>query len=508
MAAMEDDNPLGNYYSKEPEEPRSVSNDNELSSYQIIELGTVPPEGKWTLPPLYRQGAGGRDLYYQIGFDGEYIVTLSSTVGGKIKTARNRVELNTRSDSLTKQAMVRARHLFTLAIRDNYRQKGSNLIRLKEPMLGHPFKKAASCRIPLTFPVGMEFKLDGVRGMFELENNGEVSCRSRGSIYYQQYDRICQAMKGFFEYLPSDTMLDAEIYKHGVALPDISGASRKYIKKKGKEGEENNDALAGQMIAHIFDARLPNDPYYEDRKEYLRKMFDLFLTDNDLKEEDLPFTLLPHQEGNSMDEIEDYYKLAIENGYEGIIIKRMAKGVNQKSVGKGKSGKVLDNLMKQALELAKYKGSKSHCHNFYKLKPVDDEEGIILDVLDCKGREEGCGRLELIDPRGNIFTIRPEGDFGERRNLLEMREELIGKLYTYKSIGLTKYGVPNHPTGVCVRDDMNTEEVVMERRREYAAKGICICDKLEDGGECVCSEIGGEAVMSKKNEYPDEPPQN
>lgn len=479
------------YPEEEEAQTQEDRGDNCLREYSVVELGEEPTSDKWTLPPLYRPGALGRDLYHQIGFDGEYIVTLSSIVGGKMKIARNRVELNTRSKSLSQQAMIRARNLYTNAVRENYRQKGSNLPKIKEPMLGHPFKNSLTCRIPLTFPVGMEFKMDGVRGMFELEPNGEVSCRSRGGIYYNQYGNICDAMKGFFEYLPTDTMLDAELYVHGVALPDISGASR-------KKTSPQNDGLASQIKAHIFDARLPDDLYYEERKEFIRKMFDLFISDNNIKEKDLPFALLPYKEGNNMDEVMEYYNLAIREGYEGIIVKRMAKGVNENSVGKG-SSKVIENKIKQALEYAKYRGNSSHSHNFYKLKPNDDEEGIVLNVLDCKGREEGCARFEVIDPRGNIFTIRPQGDFDERRELFNMGKELIGKLYTYTCIGFTKYGVPNHPTGKCVREDFDTEKVVMERRKLYAEKGICICNRL--GEECICVNLKETETPKKKKKF-------
>lgn len=163
----------------------------------------------------------------------------------------------------------------------------------------------------------------------------------------------------------------------------------------------------------------------------------------------------------------------------------MAKGVNAESVGKG-TQKVIENKIKQALEYAKYRGNGSHSHHFYKLKPNDDEEGIILDVLDCKGREEGCARFEVIDPRGNIFTIRPQGDFEERRELLNMREELLGKLYTYTCIGFTKYGVPNHPTGKCVREDLYTQKIDDEIIKTYASMVICICDRI--GLECRCNK--------------------
>lgn len=430
-----------------------IINDDEFDSdeYKLININTDPPNSKWKLPALYKLGARGEDRYYQIGFDGENVVTKYGQVGGEIQTSRNKVELNTSGRNISQQAMIKARNLFRKNYRKNYREQGSSTVIVSQPMCGHPLKDAKN----LTFPVALELKLNGVRALFEMNEFGKIQARSRGNKLYTQFEHICSHMQDLFMYFPPGTILDGEIYKHGMHLEDISGSARTINIKAD---------LAEQLAANIFDAVLPDNPYYEDRKAYIKNAYDNYLTDNDYKEGDIPIVILPYTVVNTMDEIYDFHREARKDGYEGTIIKRMAAGTANKT-------------------MCQYKGGKSG--RFYKLKDVFDEEGIILEVLDCTGKESGCARFKLIDPRGNIFTIRPKGSYEYRQELYQKAEELIGQLYTYEYSGLTKYGVPEHPRGVAVRYDLDTDAVVEDIISDISAKNICICGYI--GGECnVC----------------------
>jgi len=303
----------------------------------------------------------------------------------------------------------------------------------------------------------MEVKLNGVRGLFEMNESGVIQVRSRGNKLYTQFEYICLYMQDLFMYLPPGTILDGEIYKDGFHLEDISGTART-INVKAE--------LAGQMTAHIFDAVLPFDPVYENRKEYLEGVFEKFLEEFNYKPSDVPIVLVPYKIGNTMDDIYEFHKKATNEGYEGTVIKRMSAGTANKT-------------------MCIYKGGKSG--RFYKLKDVNDEEGIILEVLDCTGKESGCARFKLVDPRGNIFTIRPAGSYEFRKELYQQGDELIGQLYTYECTGFTKYKVPNHPVGISVRYDLDTEEVVDNMKKEYVKLNKCFCNYI--GGACdVCQE--------------------
>lgn len=428
-------------------------NEFDSSEFKNVSILDEPIEGKWKLPPMYKVGARGEDRYYQIGFDGENIVTKHGQVGGEIQTSKNKVELNTSGRNISQQAMIKARNLFRKYYRQNYREKGSSVPIVKQPMCGHPLKDAKN----LEFPVALEVKFDGVRGLFELSETGEVQVRSRGNKLYSQFGHICKYMSELFMYLPPGTILDGEIYKHGFDQEDISGTART-INIKADQAEK--------MGVFIFDAVLPDNPYYEDRKKYIETAFNKFLEDTQYNPEEIPIEIVPYKVVNSLEEIYDFHKWSRENGYEGTVIKRMAVSTSNKA-------------------MCQYKGGKSG--RFYKLKDVFDEEGIILEVLNCTGKEAGCARFKVIDPRGNIFTVRPKGSYEYRQELYQKKDELIGHLFKYECSGLTKYDVPEHPRGIAVRYDLDTDEVVEQMVDTFTSKGICVCSYI--GGDCkLCRE--------------------
>lgn len=445
--------PFESFYQNDNEE-EVIKQYNEFDDirYKQITIDDKPPKGKWKLPAMYKTGARGEDRYYQIGFDGENIVTVWGQLDGELQTSRNKVELNTRSENLRGQAMVVARNLYRKYYRKNYREKGSTVPIIKQPMLGYPLKDATN----LTFPVALEVKLNGVRGLFENGDNS-VKIRSRGGKYYSQFDNIRKYMAEFFMYFPPGTILDGEIYLHGMKLEDISGIARTiHVKKE----------VANEMIAYIFDAVLPEDPVYEERKRKLRSAFKQYIEDYEYDPDDVPIEIINYKVAHSMDDIYTFHRKVIAAGYEGTIIKRMEAGCSDKT-------------------MCRYKGGKSG--RFYKLKEVLDEEGIIVEVLDCTGKEKGCARFTVIDPRGNLVNIRPTGDYEYRRELYDKRDELIGQLYTYEYSSLSKYGVPEHPRGVAVRYDLDTDKVIRDMRIDIASHGKCVCEYFSN--ECECKKL-------------------
>lgn len=453
--------PFESFYGRhEDEAEEEIIADSEFDSdeYKLIGYDQAPPNGKWKLPIMYKVGARGENRYYQVGFDEANVVSIWGQVGGTSQTSRNKVELNTRSKDLKSQAKITACFLYRKYYKKNFREKGSRVPIVKQPMLGHPLKDAKN----LTFPVALEVKLNGVRGLFE-EVESTIKIRSRGGKYYTQFDNICKYMKEFLMYFPPGTILDAEIYMHGMKLEDISGTARTINVRK----EE-----ADEMIAYIFDAVLPEDPVYEDRKKKLNRSFRKYIREYKYDPEEIPIEILQYEIANSMDDIYEFHYKALEAGYEGTVVKRMSAGCKNKT-------------------MCQYKGGKSG--RFYKLKEVLDEEGIIVEVLNCTGKEEGCARFTVLDPRGNLVNIRPKGDYDHRRELYNRKEELIGQLYTYEYSSLSKYGVPEHPRGVAVRHDLDTENVIKGIRKKIALSGNCVCEYFTE--ECECKKL---SVKNKK----------
>lgn len=478
---MDTEDPFGSFRNRDEnieEEIEDLKNDNILRKFKQITISVIHPEGQWCLPPLYKPGANG-ELFHQIGFDGVNIIAVHGLSGMKLQTSPTEIVMNTKSVSLQHQAMIQARGLFRSKYDDNYRELGSNLPRVKEPMLGYPISEAERCMVPLLYPVAVELKLDGVRCMFEI-TDGVVTARSRGGKYYTQYEHICKFLFDLFAYFPHDTMLDAEMYNHNMKREQISSITRTTL----EEMEEGK-----LMKAYIFDAKFPQDLDYESRKQLISDTVNIFLEDKGLTIEQTPIALVPYRLVYSEKELFDFDDDATAQGYEGTMIKRTLSSVKQNDYGKQKQ---------KAIEYTKYKEGRSH--HCYKLKGELDEEGIIIDVTDCRGREKGCAKFTVVDPRGNILSIRPTGKFELRRDMLQNRDKLIGKLYTYKMTGLTAYGVPDHPRGIGVREDLDTDKVISEMKRSYANKGICLCIQFGQK-DCVCSLLRTSGIKQQKKKF-------
>jgi hypothetical protein len=478
---MDNEDPFGNFRNNiNSEEETEENDDNILKRFKQITISVIHPEGKWCLPPLYKPGANGQ-LFHQIGFDGVNVISVHGLSGMKLQTSPTEVVMNTKSVSLQHQAMIQARGLFRSKYDDNYRELGSNLPRVKEPMLGYPISEAETCMVPLLFPVAVEVKLDGVRCMFEL-TDGVVTARSRGGKYYTQYDHICKFLFDVFAYFPHDTMLDAEMYNHGMKREQISSITRT-IAEEMEEGK--------LMTAYIFDAKFPQDLDYESRKKMISETVNLFLEDKGLTIDQTPISLVPYELVYSKEQMLKFDDWATSQGYEGTMVKRTMSSVLQNDYGKQRQ---------TAIEYTKYKEGRSH--RCYKIKGEQDEEGIIIDVTDCRGREKGCAKFTIVDPRGNIFSVRPTGKFELRREMLQNRLSLIGKLYTYKMTGLTAYGVPDHPRGIGIRDDLDTEKVISEMKKNYANKGICLCSQFGENS-CICGQlrIPSVGIKQQKKKY-------
>ena len=125
-------------------------------------------------------------------------------------------------------------------------------------------------------------------------------------------------------------------------------------------------------------------------------------------------------------------------GYEGVIIRCLSIGATSEAE------------KKKSL----YQSGK--CNHFFKLKPFKDEEGVIIGMLEGKGKYKGAARLLLRDPRGNTLTVLHHGNVKEKQaayeNWKRNPNEYLGRLYKYKYQGLTDNGNVRHPTAIAYRD--------------------------------------------------------
>ena len=123
--------------------------------------------------------------------------------------------------------------------------------------------------------------------------------------------------------------------------------------------------------------------------------------------------------------IEKYLDNYINEGYEGIIIRNS-------------QGKYEENI---------------RSNNLLKLKRFIDEEFEIINyTTPSEGKEIGCVIWECKTKEGKKFSVRPEGNYNERKKLYKEGKKYIGKMLTVRYQELTNDKVPRFPVGVCIRD--------------------------------------------------------
>lgn len=204
-------------------------------------------------------------------------------------------------------------------------------------------------------PVYVQRKYNGVRTVTALAQDvnagpSSVIMYSRRAVLYPGFAYIKEELQHVLaEYWAAGRKiyLDGEIYKHGVALQDISGLARK-----------ENPEVAIRCDYMVYDCFIPGESLtYRERKEILDEMFDTFEFEY-VKQ-------VPTYTAATYDEIIVLYKQFLSEGYEGAMIRLNAP--------------------------YKYSYNEHHSSILLKLKPTHDAEyRIVRWETGLKGKALGA----------------------------------------------------------------------------------------------------------------------
>lgn len=394
-----------------------------MEDFELIRLDQTPTSTKWKFYPLYKENEHSRLQLWQVGYDDttRSLILLHGLVDGVIQSDGHEVFLKSKA-SHSEQALVEARDYYRRYFRNKgYRPQGE-VLEKKLLMRGQLWDEAVS----LCIPFGMMPKLDGVRGGCSLRGD-EVAIRSSNNINYQHLSEQREEIKLLFDYLPALAEIDMEIYHPAFSLPEINSIMR----TQKSEHPDNK-----KMMFFIFDLLLSEDVPFEERYEILKKALLLYEEDGNPP---LRFIrLLPLVLAENRNEISKYFAECLSGGYEGIIIRCLAKGA--------KSAKDIEKSMYHS-------GKSSH---FYKLKKFTDEEGVVVGVIEGKGKFKGAAILQVRDPRGNIVNVVHHGTMAEKRKMYECwcnaPQAIRNRHYKYKFQELSEDGIARHPVGISFRD--------------------------------------------------------
>ena len=275
----------------------------------------------------------------------------------------------------------------------------------KKPMLAYP---VSAKPIDYSKPTFIQPKLDGVRCLIQYDA-GVVTAWSRTGKEWKNIEHIKLNLYRFFDKFPN-VILDGELYNH-----DLRDNFEKIISLVRKTKPTTEDRIEASKLTQfhcydIIDEELP----FDQRCEFISEA--LMLLGDNIHTLD---TIMVFDE----DEAQSIHRSNLKKGYEGSIVRTNDT----------------------------YQCKRSH--NLRKFKDFHDDEAMILDWVEGKGKRVGTiGKFMAQDSEGNIFGMPVMDKFDYlQKNFRKMRN-WVGKTATFTYFERTKAGSYRHPLFKAIRD--------------------------------------------------------
>jgi DNA ligase 1 len=358
---------------------------------------------------LYHKSKTDAIVQWDIWTEGADICTEYGQIGGKMqlsrKTATPKNVGRANATTAEEQAILEAKAMhkkrldakYSLTIEDAKKE-------VFLPMLASDFEKRKD---KVTYPVDVQPKLDGVRCLAYWDG-GSVKLMSRGGKQWNCCQHIIDELETI---LPTDWVLDGELYIHGSTFQEIT----KLVKKLRPESVN--------VQFHVYD--VPRAKYEETElggSTWDNRKMSLLLIDEFVENCKSVVAVESHYTTCE----EDVYKLQsqfLEDGYEGAIVREMD--------GEYKFGYRSRSLLK--------------------VKNFMDEEYKIIGFGTGIGRFEGSVVWICTTEDGKEFRVVPQGTMEQRQELYKDANNSIGSLLKVKFFELTDDNIPRFPVGLGIR---------------------------------------------------------
>lgn len=285
------------------------------------------------------------------------------------------------------------------------------------PMLANTFNVSLytdenkSRSFKMTFPVLVQPKLDGIRCVSSKLFDNKIIMNSRKGVEIHNFDDIkneidilCSHMDG-----NNDIVFDGELYTTTLNFETISGIVRQ------ENGESEKKKLIEYHIYDVYDSKNPKSSFIE-RYRFLCNVFN--------KVSLRKIKLVQTTYATNLTEIENFHKLFVEDGFEGVMIRE-------------ESGVYEENKRSKFLQ---------------KHKSFLEEEFEIRGFHDGEGHDKNMVIWECKTGTGKTFSVKPRGTFDERRIMFTNAISQIGKLLTVIFQEYSADGIPRFPVGKSIRD--------------------------------------------------------
>jgi len=383
---------------------------------------------------LYKRDTKGKIRQWTIHVQGNKFWTEGGIRGMKMNVAKptschskNLGHINETSPE--EQAELEAQAKWEKKLKAGYFSNVNDVDNKKfyEPMLAHNYKDRAD---EVKFPVYSQPKLDGIRCITRLEK-GEVVARTRNGKVIEAIPHITNSLKSFF-LANQNSILDGELYNHDLKdnFNKIVSLVRKQkpvksakmtdkaFAKKEKEFADRLEEGAETIQYWIYDC--PKIAHAEEKVPFFLR-FETLL--NSLQEKDC-IKLVQTTEITGQKGLDECYNEYLRDGFEGQMVRKDMQYEQKRSTF----------LLKR--------------------KEFRDAEYKVVDIEEGNGNRQGTAKhLVLIDPKSyQQFNSNIKGNFEYLAEILNNKDEYIGKMATIKFFEKTPDGIPRFPYAIGFRD--------------------------------------------------------
>ena len=387
------------------------------------------------LTKLYSIDVKGNPRHWSIIVDGDTYYTESGKVGAGYKVTQSKpkrvVEKNVgkvNHITATNQAYIEAKRIWEDRYERGHRTSidEARSVLDQEPAFFKPMlaDKYSDKLTDGNWPVMVQPKLDGIRCVIRREGDKLVA-RSRNGKVFDTLEYLLTELNGLFQRYPF-LVLDGELYNHDYK-DDFNKIISLVRKKKPDNPTEKWDETLREArdsiqywvydIPHIYGPEDMDTPYHERTFGFIFDAMEIHHWPDCLY-------YVSNKWCPNHDMVHQAHKEYINAGFEGSMV-RIDKGYEN---GRSKS--------------------------LLKFKDFQDSEYLVVGIDEGNGNRTGTAKHIVCQDRetGKQFNSNIKGTFEWYKELLDNKDQYIGKLVTVQYANLTPDGIPRFPFAIAFRD--------------------------------------------------------
>jgi DNA ligase-1 len=405
---------------------------DEFDDFSEVEIDVNLKKLKpWRFPRLFTRrkpskraqedGENGALAFWEIGFDGVYLITRwgQANEGAKVQSSSKEVKTNKSGRTMIQQALLEGRKKYNDKVRDGDAVTDPELARTPiRPTLAYPYKDGDWKRAKkwLASP-----KVDGGRMLVFRSRKRKLMrlTRKKKEVPSANLEHQEEETHALLDKLPEGSVLDIECCLPGETFQRFTSYWRCADQMTGYE----------DLRSYILDVILPeNNKTFAERHKILKEAYNeafenVYIEDENGQWKSRSLLVLGCFPVRSPAAVVEMHEVFLGMKYEGL-------------------------MLRDAESLYEF----GRTHALLKVKKWFDEEATIVDVTEGKGKMEGKAVFICENKEGQQFRVSMAATMERREEMFQRKNSLIGKELTYTYFEETDDGLPRFPVGIDIRD--------------------------------------------------------